>query len=332
MAGLPGCAGGGTRVVARTAPHPSGSQADTGQPRVRRVGYTFRPFPGGEPMGLDKQTANQLVRFAEVFRAARERGDNEANTVTFLLRFFEDVLGYDSLQGEVCREEAIKDRFCDLALKIGGECRVLVEVKAASHKSLSAKHIEQAENYAAHAGVPWVLLSNGIEWQLFHLTFNEGEGIAHDLVFAAHLLDEVESGVEALWSKLEILSRAEVKKGSLDDYWSQKKILSPASLLRVLFHEDVLRVIRRELRKEAEAMLDVEDVFRAVRDIISKEALAEAGDLGIIKRRKRRKKVQKADVTTGQGVEETVAEKEDLAAEVVAEPAVEAAKPLVVGK
>ena len=243
-------------------------------------------------MDLDKQTASQLTRFADVFRGARERGDNEANTVTFLIRFFEDVLGYDSLKGEVCREEAIKDRVCDLAIKIDGDPRVLVEVKAASSKSLSAKNIEQAENYAAHAGVPWVLLTNGIEWQLFHLTFNEGEGIAHDLVFTANLLDEVESGAEGLWSKLEILSRAQVDKDALEDYWSQKKILSPASLLRVLFHEDVLKIIRRELRKEADAMLDVEDVFRAVRDVISKEALAEAGDLGIVRRRKRRKKVQ----------------------------------------
>lgn len=283
-------------------------------------------------MGLDKHTANHLARFATAFREARERGANESDTVMYLVKFFEEVLGYDALRGEISKELAIKDRYCDLALRIDGTVRVLVEVKAASQKALVAKHIEQAENYASRSGIPWVLLTNGIEWQLYHLTFNEGEGIAHDLAFAANLLEEIEKSDEGFWSKLEILTRAGVKAGALDDFWFQKKILSPASLVRVLFHEDVLKLIRRALRKEADAMLDINDVFRAVRDILSKEALAEAGDLGIVKRRKRRKKVQKTDEATGQTVQEEVEEEEDLAAEVVAEAAVEAAKPPVVAK
>jgi len=231
------------------------------------------------------------------------------------------VFGYDSLKGEISKELSIKDRYCDLALKIDGSVRVLVEVKAAGQKTLAEKHIEQAENYASRAGIPWVLLTNGIDWQLFHLTFNEGEGIAHDLAFQANLLDDMEKGAEQLWQKLEILTRASVKKGALEDFWAQKKILSPASVVRVLFHEDVLRLVRRALRRDADAMLDLDDVFRAVRDVISKAALAEAGDLGIVKRRKRRKKVQKTDVATGQAVIEEVEVEDDLSADADEAPA-----------
>jgi hypothetical protein len=263
-------------------------------------------------MGLDKQTTNQLLRFATAFREARERGSNESDTVMYLVKFFEEVFGYDSLKGEISKELSIKDRYCDLALKIDGAVRVLVEVKAAGQKSLAEKHIEQAENYASRAGIVWVLLTNGIEWQLFHLTFNEGEGIVHELAFQANLLDDMEKDAEQLWQKLEILTRASVKKSALEDFWAQKKILSPASVVRVLFHEDVLRLVRRALRKDADAMLEIDDVFRAVRDVISKAALAEAGDLGIVKRRKKRKKVQKTDVATGTTVTEEV--EEDLSA------------------
>ena len=56
-------------------------------------------------------------------------------------------------------------------------------------------------------------------------------------------------------------------------------------------------------------MLDVEDVFRAVRDVISKEALAEAGDLGIVRRRKRRKKVQPVVAAPSPGASKEVDEK-----------------------
>jgi len=256
----------------------------------------------------DRQTQAQLDRFSSAFRDARERNANESDTVMYLVKFFEDLLGYDALKGEISKELAINDRYCDLGLKIDGSVRVLVEVKAASQKTLAEKHIEQAENYASRAGVPWVLLTNGVEWRLYHLTFNEGEGIAHDLAFEANLLEDLEKDPETLWAKLDLLSRAAVKKGSLEDFWAQRKVLSPASVVRVLFHEDALRVVRRLLRKDAEAMLDIEDVFKAVRDVISKEALAEAGDLGITKRRKRRKKVQRTDATTGETVTEEVEE------------------------
>ena len=79
-------------------------------------------------MGLDKQTSAQLQRFATAFREARERNANESDTVMYLVKFFEDVLGYDSLKGEISKELAIKDRFCDIALKVDGSVRVLVDV------------------------------------------------------------------------------------------------------------------------------------------------------------------------------------------------------------
>jgi predicted type IV restriction endonuclease len=188
-------------------------------------------------------------------------------------------------------------------LKIDGSVRLLVEAKAASLKGLSAKHIEQAENYASRLGLPWVLLTNGIEWSLFHLTFNEGEGIAHDLAFEANL---VENDAEALWAKIGLIERGAIKKGLLEDFWAQKKVLSPASVVRVLFNEEVLRVVRRLLRKDSEAMLDIEDVFKAVRDVVSKEALADAGDLGITKKRKKRRKVVVKNAMTGESTTQEV--------------------------
>lgn len=254
-------------------------------------------------MGIDKQTSFQLARYATAFREARERNANESDTVMYLVKFFEEVLGYDALKGEISKELAIKDRYCDIALKIDGTVRLLVEAKAASLKGLSAKHIEQAENYASRLGLPWVLLTNGIEWSLFHLTFNEGEGIAHDLAFEANL---VENDAEAVWAKIGLIERGAIKKGLLEDFWAQKKVLSPSSVVRVLFNEEVLRVVRRLLRKDSEAMLDIEDVFKAVRDVVSKEALADAGDLGITKKRKKRRKVVVKNAATGESTTQEV--------------------------
>jgi len=261
-------------------------------------------------MNVPKDTLAQLRRFATAFREARERGANESDTVMYLVKFFEDVLGYDSLKGEVSKELAIKDRYCDVALKVDGALKLLVEAKAANLKSLAEKHIEQAGNYASRLGHPWVLLTNGIEWRLYHLTFAEGEGIESDVAFEMNLLEALETSPDAAWDKLSLLSRSSMKKDAIEEFWSHKKALSPASVIKVLFHEDVLAVIRRELNRDAPARLDLEDVFAAVREVLSKEALADAGDLGIRKKRRRRRKVQRTDAATGTVVTEEVEEDE----------------------
>jgi hypothetical protein len=66
---------------------------------------------------------------------------NEADTVQRLTRVFEDVFGYDPMS-DITRESAIKDRYCDVALKIDGVIRMLVEVKSGG-TVLRHKHIER---------------------------------------------------------------------------------------------------------------------------------------------------------------------------------------------
>lgn len=265
-------------------------------------------------MALPKDLLQKLNKFGAAFRDARDRGANESDTVMYLVKFFEEVLEFDSLKGEISKELAIKDRYCDLALKVDGQVEVLVECKAAGIKGLSEKHIEQAENYASRAGIRWVVLSNGIEWKLYHLTFNEGEGINHDLAFDLDFLEELGRNPDLVWQRLSLLGRASLQKGFLDDFWKERKALSPASVVRALFTQDVINVLRRELRREAKALLDVEDVVAAVRDVLSKEALMDAGDINLKKRRKKRRKVTrtKTDPTTGATVtEETEEEVEE---------------------
>jgi hypothetical protein len=268
---------------------------------------------------IPKETMNRLALFATAFREARERGANESDTVMYLVKFFEEILGYESLKGEISKEFTIKDRYCDLALKTDGIPRVLVECKAASLKSLQDKHIEQAENYASRAGICWVVLTNGIEWRLYHLTFAETEGIVHDVAFEANLIEEMEKAPAQLWEKLSLLSREFVGKNGLEEYWSQKKALSPSSIIRALFTQDVLTVIRRELNRTAPARLEIEDVFNAIRDVLTKEALLEVGDITIKKSKKRRRRMQKVDAE-GQTHEVEVEEDEDDVNPVVTPP------------
>jgi hypothetical protein len=181
-------------------------------------------------MSIDKPTLAKLNKLADAFKAARERNENESNTVQILIKFFEEVLGYDQLAGEIPMELPVKDRFCDFAIQLGGKTdegqpkpEFLVEAKAAGVKNLIEKHIEQAYNYAARAPVNWVLLTNGVEWQLYHLSFDKG--IQPDLVFKLDFLETFVTDADLVWDTLSILATS-------NKNCSAQKPLSPPCLAR----------------------------------------------------------------------------------------------------
>jgi len=224
-----------------------------------------------------------LRRFAPQFIQAREAGINEAGTVDRLRRFFEDVLGYDGLQ-DITREAQMKNKYVDLCLKIEGNIRLLVEAKAASVK-LRERHIEQAESYASRNNYQWVLLTNGVEWHLYHLTFEEG--IEYERAFIVSLATA--DGIEDAAKKLALLHKQSVRKGELEKFWEKATAMCAASIGQALFTEGVLRVVRREIRRSCGVLIDTEDLAAALHDMLTQEAREEIGPARV--RKKRRKKL-----------------------------------------
>lgn len=104
-------------------------------------------------------------------KKAKEDNLNEADTVLRIIKVLEGVLGYDGLS-EITKEQQIRDRYCDMAIKIDGAIRFLVEAKAAG-VVLRDRHIEQCQRYASEGNIRWALLTNGVVWNLYHLTFEE---------------------------------------------------------------------------------------------------------------------------------------------------------------
>lgn len=221
-----------------------------------------------------------LKKFAPTFIQAREASLNEADTVLRLCKFFEDVLGYDAI-ADISREANLKNKFVDLCLKIDDKVRILVEAKAAPVQ-LRDRHIDQAQGYASHNNYPWVLLTNGVEWNLYHLTF--GEGIEYQLAFSVSLSNE--SALEQAAEKLGFLHKASVKKGELDDFWETATALSSGSIGKSLFTEAVLMFLRRQVRKDSGILVDHEELASKLHEMLTPDAREQIGPMKI--RRKRR--------------------------------------------
>src|SRR6266568_5558140 len=103
-----------------------------------------------------KSIRRGIKKFVPILREAREANRNEAETVMIATEFLKEVLGYDIFK-EISKEFPVKDKCCDLALKIDGQAQILVEAKAI-YNALHDKNIEQAEMYASRAGIQWVIL------------------------------------------------------------------------------------------------------------------------------------------------------------------------------
>jgi len=221
-----------------------------------------------------------LKKFLPHLFKARDDALNEADTVQRLILFFTQVLGYDQLS-EISREVEIRDRFVDIVLKIDGKTKLLVEAKPAA-SILRDRHLDQVERYAAEGNHQWGLLTNGIIWKLYHLTFDEG--IEYQRAFEVDLSGE--DGVNRGAELLALIHRSSIAKGELDEYWRHRQALDPESIAKALFTEDALRLIRRHLRRREDVLIDIEDLAAAITELFSTEAREQIGPVKIQRKRR----------------------------------------------
>lgn len=216
--------------------------------------------------------------------SAKEQNLNEADTVLRIIKILEEVFEYDGLN-EITREQQIKDKYVDIAVKLNNAIKLLIEVKAAGIE-LKDKHIEQAKNYAANGNIRWVLLTNGLQWTLFHLTFEEG--IEEEKVFSVDLSkDNIDDAVKSL----ALLARESVSKNGLEEYWTKFTALGPESIGKALFSEETLCEMRRVIRKKEEFVVDIEELASALHNMLSTESRERIGPMHIY-RKKKTKQVQ----------------------------------------
>lgn len=109
------------------------------------------------PRKVEERIKDVLKRFIPVLVSQRDRDVSEADTVTVVKDLLSDLFGFDKY-AEVTSEHAIRGTYCDLAIKLDGKLRLLLEVKAIGLQ-LNEKHIKQAVDYATNQGLDWVVLT-----------------------------------------------------------------------------------------------------------------------------------------------------------------------------
>ena len=215
-----------------------------------------------------------IKRFKPIVAKAVDKDVNESDTVTIISDILAEVFGYDKYV-EITSEYAIKKTFCDLAIKVNGQLRLLLEAKAAG-LNLKEQYIKQAVDYGANAGVEWVILTNSVQWKVYRIIF--GKPVSSELVYEFDLL-QINTKKDSDLQLLYYLSKESISKSGkdgLDEYHSHKQILNKFFLSQILLSPPVLDSIRKTTKKVApDAKCTNEEIFSIISEEIIKRDIVD---------------------------------------------------------
>lgn len=217
------------------------------------------------PKKVVDRISGTLKTYQSIAASHKSKDVSEADTVTLIKDVLSYCFGYDKYQ-ELTSEQQIRGTFCDLAVKIDGKIKYLIEVKAAG-VSLNDSHLRQALGYGANQGIEWIVLTNATEWQLHRIKF--GQPIDHEEVSSFNLLEMNPKNEEDL-KKMFLLCREGISSDAMDTYHQHTQILNRYTVAQILLTEPLVGAIRKEMRK---LFPDTKIDHQQITDILNNEVL-----------------------------------------------------------
>lgn len=196
------------------------------------------------PAKVVNRLREEVPKFQKILSSAHDRDINEADTVVIITDMLNDVFGMDKYS-EVTREFAIKGTYVDLAVKLEDKIEYLIEVKAIG-LDLRENHLRQAVDYAAKEGVKWIVLTNGIEWEV-HRVIVSGQ-VSNERIVKFNFL-ELSTRKDSDLDLLFMLCRRGVAKDLIDDYFERQQACNKFTIGALLSSEPVVSIVRRTLRQ-----------------------------------------------------------------------------------
>lgn len=226
------------------------------------------------PKKTEERYKKAVPKFQKILKTALDRDVNEADTVAIIQDMLADVFGFEKYV-EITGEYAIRGTFCDLAVKIGDKVQHLIEVKAIG-LTLKDAHLKQAIDYGANKGVKWVVLTNGITWQMHCIKFEKP--LSHELVLEFDFLDLNTRKAEDR-EKLFLLSRRGIGKAGREAYYERVQNVNRFVVAAVILSDSILKAIRRDVRKVSPGIIvDVKEIERLLRKEVLKRDTIEGDE------------------------------------------------------
>jgi hypothetical protein len=187
------------------------------------------------------------------------RAAYETETRAFVRDFLTEALGFAE-----ALDPPAADTRADFGLRVGTDIVALVEIRRVATR-LKAPRIRQLR---ATAPVSWLVLTNAVEWRLYHLDALAGTPATEvEPIIEVDLLAPLALAKKA--AVLAHLTRESFEHGGTDSLLLAQRALSPDSLSAAVTSVGVLRAIQRELRRKTGQQIETKAIAEAVRAILS---------------------------------------------------------------
>lgn len=211
------------------------------------------------------QLEKQLREYRKKYLTKKQNLEvDESATRIMVNNFLTSALGYLELD-DIKTEYNIRGEYADYVIQLARKKHIVIEVKSIQI-DLNDRHLRQSLSYAANEGIDWILLFNGKQIKLFRVLF--GKPISYHAVFDYDLSDL--TAIKQAANEIINLTKKSVAKGELDIYWKRFDALTPTSLTKAIYTEDVIRAIRLRLKKNCGINFDQQDVAVAVQELLLK--------------------------------------------------------------
>lgn len=222
----------------------------------------------------EERIKSSIGKFQKVLAIAKDRDLNESDTVSIIVDILAEVFGYDKYL-EVTSELAIRGTYCDLAIKLNDKFEYLIECKAIGI-DLKENHLRQAVGYGANKGIQWIILTNGIDWQVYRLKFEQP--IQWELV-ARFDMSKVALKDERDLEKLAIITKEGVEKGLRQELYEKIQCVNKFVVAQLLLSEPAISLVRRELKKLSDGIsIEEEEVTALLRDNVLRREVVDVED------------------------------------------------------
>lgn len=233
------------------------------------------------PKKVVDRFARGVKNFQNILSKARNRDVNEADTVTIVTDILADVFGYDKYS-EITREHAVRGTYCDLAVELDGKVKFLIEVKAIG-LDLKENHLMQVIAYGAKEGVDWIVLTNGLEWEIHRIRFEQP--ISNDLICAFNFLDMNPRSSDDQ-ERLFLLCNEGLRKAAIEEYHERIQSVNRYTIGAVILTESITKVIRREIKRLSPGInVSIGDIEEILRTDVLKAIVVEGESADAAKKR-----------------------------------------------
>jgi len=222
------------------------------------------------PGKVEERIKSQLKKYKRILQNAQSKDINESDTVIIITDMLNDLFGYEKYT-EITTEYVVKGQYCDLAVKIGDTIHYLIEAKAIGIE-LKTPHLLQATTYAANLGIDWVVLTNGIVWDIYKVIFNKPVSV--EKLISLNMI-ECQANDQNVLEALFMLSKEGVKKSAIVEYQEKQQALNKYTIAALLQTDTIVNNVRKELKKIYPGVkIDAESITDIIsNDVIKREVL-----------------------------------------------------------